>query len=173
MPIPIRAPAIPPIAPPTPTPVKAATIGPAAISGPTPGIASAPIPTSQPKAPPTTAPVVAPVAVPSGALVFFSTANPWCPCFLEKERRCRYYEIPPPEAGQPHTRHLPESDKVRMRRCFFRSLLVSSKPSIFAVRCLDIFGWQVLGWGWPLGEELKRQVFIYSQVIIPMFAVVG
>ena len=50
-------------------------IGPAAMNGPRPGMASAPMPTSQPSVPPTTAPVPAPAAAPSGALVCFSCAN--------------------------------------------------------------------------------------------------
>src|SRR5580698_3321034 len=120
MPMPIRAPAIPPIAPPTPTPVKAATIGPAAMRGPTPGIASAPMPASQPKAPPTTAPVVTPVAVPSGALVLFATAKSLVPWFSGNKTECQYYESHPPAIGRRHTQHQLESDKFRMLLYFFQ-----------------------------------------------------
>ena len=52
-----------------PAPAMAARIGPAAMNGPRPGIASEPIPASQPRAPPRTAPVTAPVVAPSGALL--------------------------------------------------------------------------------------------------------
>ena len=42
------------------------------MSGPTPGIASAPMPASNPNAPPSTTPVLAPAVAPSGAFVDFS-----------------------------------------------------------------------------------------------------
>ena len=51
---------------------RSSFIGPAAISGPTPGMASAPMPTSQPSVPPSSPPAPAPAVAPSGAFVFFS-----------------------------------------------------------------------------------------------------
>src|SRR6185436_2054885 len=75
MPIPMRAPVIPPTLAPTAAPPRAAMIGPAAMNGPTPGMASEPIPASQPSVPPSNPPRPAPVAVPSGALVLCSWAK--------------------------------------------------------------------------------------------------
>ena len=43
------------------------------MTGPSPGIASAPMPTSQPKAPPTTAPEAAPVVAASGAFAYYTS----------------------------------------------------------------------------------------------------
>src|SRR6266481_2453229 len=97
MPIPTRAPVIPPIAPPTPTPANVAIIGPAAISGPTPGIAKAPIPASNPSVPPNTAPVPPPAVLlldssksqtlPSSSLPFSS------PCDLLLRLRWRHFQL--------------------------------------------------------------------------------
>jgi hypothetical protein len=47
-------------------------IGPAAMNGPSPGIASDPMPASNPSVPPMAPPAAAPVAAPSGIFVPFS-----------------------------------------------------------------------------------------------------